>query len=154
MDQNNYHIIFSLEKQLFALELSDVVKVVRSVQITPVPEAPPLVLGLIDLGGQMIPVLDIRQKMHLPAQQKNINQRILIISSMDNMICFFVDTITDVLLIDPADINLPSTIMPDMEPFLYGVSKYKEQTVLHYRTDFFAGYHLLDEHQQHLQLTA
>jgi chemotaxis signal transduction protein len=51
-------VVFSLDDQRYALALDCVQRAMRVVAITPLPEAPPIVLGIVDLGGVGIPVID------------------------------------------------------------------------------------------------
>ena len=55
-------VVFSLDDQRYALPLARVHRCIRVVAITPLPEAPAIVLGIIDLGGAVIPVINIRRR--------------------------------------------------------------------------------------------
>ncbi len=57
---------FWLDGHRFGLELSAVERVVRMVEITPLPNAPAIVMGAINVEGRIIPVVDIRARLGLP----------------------------------------------------------------------------------------
>ena len=57
---------FSLEGQRYALPLSVVRRVVFAVQVTLLPNAPGIVLGVVDFHGDVIPVLNVRRRFQLP----------------------------------------------------------------------------------------
>ena len=59
-------IVFTLNEQRYALYLSVVERIVRIVRITPLPKAPEIVSGVINVAGRIIPVLDTRKRFRLP----------------------------------------------------------------------------------------
>jgi len=63
MDRPVQLLVFVLAQQHFAVLLGHVRSVIAAVQVTPVPGAPDLVLGIIDLHGEIVPVLDLRRRM-------------------------------------------------------------------------------------------
>ncbi|MEI6449986.1 MAG: chemotaxis protein CheW [Actinomycetes bacterium] len=58
-------IIVRVEGQRYALPLSKVNRVVRAVEVTPVPTAPDIFMGVIDVGGDVMPVVDLRLRLRL-----------------------------------------------------------------------------------------
>ena len=56
----NYLVVFTLAGQQLALPLAAVERIVRAVEVTPVPDAPPVVRGVINVQGRIVPVLDLR----------------------------------------------------------------------------------------------
>ena len=54
-------VLFALDEQRFALALSSVERIVRVVDVTPLPSAPPIVLGIINVKGEVVPVYDGRR---------------------------------------------------------------------------------------------
>lgn len=59
-------MVFALDAGRYAIQLASVERIVRAAQITPLPAAPPLVLGVIDVGGRVLPVFDTRARFGLP----------------------------------------------------------------------------------------
>src|SRR5688572_3877945 len=55
-------LAFRIESRSYALRLSHVQRVIRSVDVTPVPETPSCVLGIIDVHGEILPVLNFRRR--------------------------------------------------------------------------------------------
>lgn len=58
-------MVFSLEAGRYALPLATVERVIRAAEVTPVPAAPDVVLGVIDIGGRILPVFDARKRFGL-----------------------------------------------------------------------------------------
>jgi purine-binding chemotaxis protein CheW len=72
-------VVFALDDQRYALALTCVQRSIRVVAVTPLPGAPAIVMGVIDLGGVVIPVIDIRGRgegptfsLELPAADEGI----------------------------------------------------------------------------------
>ena len=62
MNQAPCFVVFRLDEQHYAVPLSVVERIVRMVDITPVPKTPEIVLGVINVQGSVIPVVDIRRR--------------------------------------------------------------------------------------------
>ena len=63
---------FNLDDQKYALFLSAVIRIIRVVEITSLPKAPEIVLGVINMHGQIIPVSNIRERFQLPQGIRNL----------------------------------------------------------------------------------
>jgi len=75
---SSHYLVFTLEDQQYALGLEAVERVVRAVELTSVPEAPEILVGLINIRGKIVPVLDIRRRFHLPPRDMEIKDRIIV----------------------------------------------------------------------------
>ncbi|MBL6982375.1 MAG: chemotaxis protein CheW [Anaerolineales bacterium] len=91
---------FRLNNQHYTLPLEDVERALRIVAITPLPEAPPWVLGVIDLHGQAIPVIDLRQRFGLPRREIQLDDRLLVVQMPQGTYALLVDEVTQVMEIE------------------------------------------------------
>ena len=64
--KSNFLIIFTLDDQRYALPLHAAQRVVHMVAITPLPDAPDVILGVVNFHGQIIPVFNVRCRFRLP----------------------------------------------------------------------------------------
>lgn len=62
-------VLFRLDEHRYALPLQMVERIVRAVAVTPLPKGPSVILGVIDIAGQIIPVFNLRQRFGLPARK-------------------------------------------------------------------------------------
>lgn len=78
--QYNKQIIlsFKLNGQRFGLYLQNAEKVIRAIAVTPVPKAAPSIFGIIDLYGEHIPVVNIRERFSMPPKDINASDRFII----------------------------------------------------------------------------
>lgn len=72
---------FELSGARCALPASQMVEVQRAVALTPLPRSPPVVEGVINLRGKLVPVIDIRTKLGLPAQPLSPSNHMLIVQT-------------------------------------------------------------------------
>jgi purine-binding chemotaxis protein CheW len=72
------YLVFSLDGLLYAVSLSAASRVIRAVEITPLPKAPPIVLGVINLGGRIIPIVNIRKRFGLPERELELTDQLIV----------------------------------------------------------------------------
>lgn len=109
-------VTFRLACQRYALPLECVERVVRMVAITTVPEAPPEVLGLIDVQGEVIPVLDIRYRLRLARQPPRVDDRLVIVRVARRAIAFAVDEACTVLTVPANLVESPPPAVESAKP--------------------------------------
>ncbi|MBN1893878.1 purine-binding chemotaxis protein CheW [bacterium] len=103
MDTQHY-VIFEIHHQRFALPLNRVRRIARSVSITPLPNAPESVLGLINVQGSVIPVVDIRKKFNLSRPEIRLDDHLIIGSTSRRMLALMVDSVHDIFEIESSRI--------------------------------------------------
>ena len=109
-------VSFRLNQHLYALPLVHVERVLRMVAVTPVPEAPPWVSGVIDLHGQVISVLDLRRRFGQPPVPLHPDQRLLIVPTQERTLAVIVDEVTEVLEVPAQQLESSSDLVPDSRP--------------------------------------
>ena len=96
-------ISFSLAGQSYGVDIGRVREVLAEVQIEPVPGAPPAVLGVINLRGQIVTVLDLRAWLGRAPTSKVL--RVMVLERAGAMLGLAVDAVSDVLRLVPEDIK-------------------------------------------------
>jgi purine-binding chemotaxis protein CheW len=90
-------VTFDLDEQRFALYLCTVERVVAIAAITPLPEAPEVVLGIVNIRGAIVPVVDIRKRFGLPAREIRLSDRMLIASTSRRVVALVADGVSGVV---------------------------------------------------------
>jgi purine-binding chemotaxis protein CheW len=90
-------VVFSLDAGRYALPLAAVERVVRAVEITRLPAAPPIVLGAIDVQGRVLPVFNIRRRFGLPERNIDPTDQFVIARSANRAVVLVVDEAQGVL---------------------------------------------------------
>ncbi len=71
-------VIFTLDEQRYALRLSSVERALSAVDITPLPKAPQIVLGIINIQGEIVPVVNMRARFGLPERGMGLSDQIIL----------------------------------------------------------------------------
>lgn len=96
MTQLEQLVVFRVEEQRFALRLEVVDRVIHAVEITPLPGAPPNVLGAIDVQGRVIPVLNTRRRFQLPERDITPHDQLLLARAGDRPVALVIDEVEGV----------------------------------------------------------
>jgi len=133
-------VTFSLDDRKFALYVSAVQRIIRVVEVTPLPKAPEIVVGIINLQGQVIPVFDIRMRFHLPAREVQLNDQLIIATTMKRTVALLVDSVDDVIEIPEEKIIAAEQILPELE-YVEGIVKTQGGMVLIHDLEKFLSRH-------------
>lgn len=134
-------VVFRLDAQRYALPLAAVERIVRAVEVTPLPNAPSIVLGVIDVEGHVLPVLNIRQRFLLPERNPGPDDQFLIAQTGRRMVALVVDETEGVIERPESAVVDAAQIVPGLEQF-QGVFRLDDGLVLIYDLEKFLS---LDE---------
>jgi purine-binding chemotaxis protein CheW len=112
-----------------ALPLGDVREVVRAVAVTPLPTAPAIVEGVIDVRGRIVPVLDLRGRLGLPAAPVRAEQKLVIAEAGERRVAIRVDTVDWVTRLDEEEVAEPDRVVRGIG-YLAGVGRLPDGLVL------------------------
>jgi len=129
-------VVFTLDSLRFALPLSAVERAIRIIEIVPLPKAPDIVIGVINLHGQIIPVVNIRKRFNLSEKEVNLNDHIVISHSKKRLLGILVDNITGVLEFPEHKIITADKIISGIE-YVEGVVKLEDGIILIHDIDKF-----------------
>ena len=125
---------FSIDNQLFGVDILIVQEIIRKAPITAVPNSLDFVEGVINLRGNIIPVIDLRKRLGLfdPINDAKRNQRILIVTISDRVTGFIVDSVSRVLKISSDTIKPPPDIVAAglKSQYIQGVCKIDEKLLV------------------------
>jgi purine-binding chemotaxis protein CheW len=101
---------FGVADQRYALDVAHVREIVRRPEITPLPNAPELIEGVVELRDNVIPVIDLSRVLGMPPSQITSSSRIAVVE-LDGMVFgLCVDHATDVLAVNPSDLRDPPAL--------------------------------------------
>ncbi len=96
MIAKNQIVAFTLDDQNFGLSLSSVERIVRAVEITPLPDSPSQILGIINVEGQVMPVLNTRKWLGLPEREIELQDVFVIVSVNGHSMALVADEVKPV----------------------------------------------------------
>lgn len=115
-------VTFMLAGEKYGINVMQVREVLRDIEIAPVPGAPGFVLGIINLRGNVVTVVDTRSRFGLPSSEANAESRIIIIENNDQILGLLVDNIAEVADILQSQIELtPNVGNDDSSKYIQGV---------------------------------
>ena len=122
--------VFSFDDALFAVDAMRVQEIIRVGPITPVHHAPEHVLGIINLRGRIVTVLDPARRMGLEPQERDARSRILIVDWQDENVGLLVSEVHDMVRTEKEQIGpSPSNLKNSLGSFLAGVLQLKDHMV-------------------------
>ena len=98
---------FWLDGDLYGVEVEHVQEVLRSQSITRVPLAPPAVAGLINLRGQVVTAIELRERLGRPARPAGTEAVVIVVRLHGEAVSLLVDSIADVVDVDLRDFEAP-----------------------------------------------
>ncbi|MEO6786989.1 MAG: chemotaxis protein CheW [Chthoniobacteraceae bacterium] len=107
-------ILFELDGFHFALDAMKVERVVRAVEITPLPDLPPGVRGIVCVAGAAIPVLDLRVRLGLPVRDVRSTFHFIVTRCAGRLAALVVDFVADVVPAAKAAIIPAAAVLPGL----------------------------------------
>jgi purine-binding chemotaxis protein CheW len=98
---------FRLDGDLYGVEVEHVQEVLRAQQLTRVPLAPAAVAGLINLRGQVVTAIELRERLGRPPRPEGTDAVVIVVRLRGEAVSLLVDSIADVVDVDAADFESP-----------------------------------------------
>ncbi len=118
------HLTFCLSKEQYALSIRNVQEIVGALDVTVVPQTPHYVLGVVNLRGKIIPVVDLRAKFGMPASVATAETCTIVVETSRAEMGLLVDRVCDVVAIDASVVDPPPTLGLDIDTkYLRGIGK-------------------------------
>jgi len=125
------YLTFFTDGQIFGIPIADVVQIVGVQEITPVPDFPSYAKGVINLRGTIIPIIDVRLRLHKEEIGYTERTCTIVTNINDVSIGFIVDSVNEVTNIDKNNISDPPNIGKDyINTYVTGVAKLEDKVVL------------------------
>lgn len=129
MNKSSQIVVFILGEQRYALHLAALERIVRVVEIILLPKAPDIVLGIINMQGRIIPVVNIRKRFRLLEREIALSNQLIIANTSRRSVALLVDEVSGVFEISEQEIIKAEKILPDMD-YVKGVIKLEDGMIL------------------------
>lgn len=124
-------VVFRLAGEVYAVDIHQVREIIRLPQITRVPRTPEFVEGVINLRGNVIPVLDLRRRFGLGEGEDSADRRIIVVEMQERTIGMIVDAVSEVLRIEEALIDPPSPYIVSVNTlYIEGIARLESELVI------------------------
>lgn len=122
---------FRLADELYGIDVMSVREVLRFTEITPVPGSELFVLGIINLRGNVVTVIDIRSKFGVNSGEITDNSRIIVVEIMDQVIGMLVDSVAEVVYLSLSEIeSTPNVGNEKSAQYIQGVCHNKNDLLI------------------------
>jgi len=124
-------VAFFLQGEEFAVDIQRVREVLKLPPITPLPQSLDFIEGVINLRGEVIPVVDLRKRFRLADASKSDKARIIIVEIEEGLVGLIVDSVTEVLHLIPSAIEPPPRrLAGTRSEFISGVGKLGDRLII------------------------
>ncbi len=124
-------VTFRLADETYGINVMNVQEVLRVPEIAPVPGAPDYVLGIINLRGNVVTVLDTRKRLGLPEQAEDDATRIVILGTDKSVVGIMVDSVAEVVEMRRSAIeSSPNVGNDESSKYIDGVATYKDDLLI------------------------
>jgi purine-binding chemotaxis protein CheW len=106
-EESLYYVVFRIDRQRYALPLDHVIRALRMVAFTPIPDAPKSVSGMIHMAGQMVPVIDLRRLFGQKSKRPELQDFLLMVRTQDQTAAIIVDEVLNILELSSTQVKSP-----------------------------------------------
>ena len=129
MNENQY-VIFKLSDEFYAIKIDTVETIERDMEITRVPKTQGYVRGVINLRGEIVPVIDLRSRLALAMKQADSETRIIVSKLNDMMVGYIVDATYEVKELLPSTIEYTSVETTSASSYVRGIAKDNNRMII------------------------
>ncbi len=129
-------VVFGLDNQRYALSLSAVERIVPAVEVTPLPKAPEIVPGVVNVQGRIVPVFNIRKRFRLPERETNLSDRLIIAKTRKRTVALVANSVTGVVELPEGEVAAAETILPRLK-YVQGVGRLPDGMIFIHDLDKF-----------------
>jgi purine-binding chemotaxis protein CheW len=105
-------VAFLIDGNRYALRLAQVERVLPLVAVSPLPKAPDIALGVINLGGEVVPVLDLRRRLGFPARGYGVRAHLIAARTARRRVALPVDEALGVMEVAAGAVTPPDAVLP------------------------------------------
>jgi purine-binding chemotaxis protein CheW len=129
-------VVFDIAEYRIGLPMHQVQEMVALPAITPVPKAPSIVEGVVDVRGVVIPVLDIRRRFGLAPRPLTLDQHLIIARTAARAVALRVDRAVEIIAVVDDLVESPAGIVPGLE-YVAGIARLPDGLLIVHDLDSF-----------------
>ncbi len=124
-------VVFVMESEEFACGINSVREVLKMIRVTPLPRSLDFVEGVINMRGDVIPVIDLRKRFGLPEAERTDESRIIIVEVEERMVGLIVDSVSEVISLENKQIQeAPNQVAGEKTDLITGVGKVGDRMLI------------------------
>ncbi len=124
-------VSFVIDEVEYGVDILSVHEILRIPEITRLPNTPPFIKGVINLRGNVLPVVDVRNRFGFPKGKVTDLTRIIVIETADKQVGLLVDNVHQVVRIPDSHVDPPSDLIEGVsEEFILGIGRLKDRLIV------------------------
>jgi len=124
-------VSFVIDEVEYGVDILSVHEILRIPEITRLPNTPPFIKGVINLRGNVLPVVDVRNRFGFPKGKITDLTRIIVIETSDKQVGLLVDNVHQVVRIPDSHVDPPSDLLEGVsEEFILGIGRLKDRLIV------------------------
>lgn len=128
---DNKYVIFKMDNEYYGITIDSVIAIEKMENITRIPNSPKHIKGLINLRGDVITLISLRNRINMKDKEINNNSRIIVVSKDDITLGLIVDSSSEVIEINPNNIDSPpSTSENQSSTYINGIGKVEDRLII------------------------
>lgn len=128
---DNRYVVFKIENEYYGINIESVIAIEKMENITRIPNSPEYIKGVINLRGDVITLISLRNKINLEDKDIDSDSRIIVVSKDDITLGLIVDSSSEVMEIDPDKIDAPpSTSENESSEHVSGIGKINDRLII------------------------
>lgn len=129
--KNQQLVSFRIGSEEFGISIMKVQEIIRMQEITRVPQMPDFIEGVINLRGNVIPIIDLRKRFNLEISAKTNETRIVVVSVLDRIMGIIVDGVSEVLRLTDDQIEPPPPVISNIgKEYIKGIGKLDKRLLI------------------------
>ena len=130
MEENQY-VIFKLDNEEYGIDIMNVQEIIRPPKVTSLPCAPPHVLGIINLRGVIIPIIDLKQRLGLESSEDTDETRVIVVKVENHPYGIIVNSVQEVLRLNSEQIERGDNVYHKIDQsFISGIARLEDRLVI------------------------
>jgi len=109
-------VAFEMDDELYGADISEVAEILEMIPIMRLPNVPAFILGLVNLRGAIVPVIDLRIRFELAHKEFDADSRIIILKAEHLIVGIIVDRLRELLRLDPSAFQPPPNDVAKIDP--------------------------------------
>lgn len=124
-------VVFQLDKEEYAVEIASIESIIKLQTITKLPHAPEFVVGVTNLRGNIVPVIDLKKKLILPEFTATDASRIIVAIQKDSKVGMIVDSVNQVIEIGDETIEPAPSMSTSVDvKYIKGIIKIDKELII------------------------
>ncbi len=129
-------VSFTVGKEYYGVHIEEVQEIIRMPEITHLPQTEEYIKGIINLRGNIIPIIDMRTRFHMESLNYSEITRVIVLSIQNKLVGIIVDSVSKVLELADKDIeDAPEIIHGLAKEYIEGVGKLDEKMIIILKAD-------------------